>query len=1078
MRLCWIICTVARVVAVSGSVALADQTLRVHNSGFEKFDRRGMVSSWELDDDASSGEFAIAAHEAIAHGGRASFKIEAVQPATVVVVSNPVELRVGQLYRLSGWLRCANVQSDQAARYPTAVPACLSMASFPFTNHSPALGGTAEWTRVETLFIATRQEDRIRLHLGHNGTARGTAWFDDIHLERVDDIAEFIPLDTVKWCGNGYRYDDRGWIFVHIEGAPYERGYQYGALVADEIVEYIRKLSVQRNGDDSDDGWDSLRFEADALFLRGYDKEYLTEMTGIADGAASTGAKVNDRPVDLVDIVTINSVIDLGQLKRALQVTPHALTGESFLEAREEMQVAAEDHKCSAFAATGPATAGGEVVFGQIFMWGGYTGVHWNVITDIVPTDGHRLVYHTFPGGIHSGADFYINAAGIIIGETTVSQTPFEPDSTPQSNRIRKAAQYASTIDDVERLLWEGNNGMYTNDWPIADIKTGEAAILLLGTQRKKLWRTSEDMAPFGTPGFLWANNNNRDREVRKEYLAQPEDRPFDLVFSPWNRDVAFCQFYDRYKGRIDATTAVRMWASSPINRAHACDGKITTTAMARELAFLAHYGKVTLREKFPQKGYRIMPDLPGATPHLSHGYAVASPIFVTDQLQAARAAGRCPPRVAPPSHQLDINDLAGDFTIDSRQLWRRTVFPATAAENWFVSASAAYWRLLNSVHEESPAQAAAHLSDELASLNRRYLYTVARERDLLPLEADRVYSQFGPYQIPRIKGTFALHQLRLHVGSETFLKLMRALHDRFAEQEMSNAQCTAMMSEIAGGDAVLITQQWLERLGLPELEPTMSIHEATDGRWEVSVRVVQGGRPYHLITHVIVDTSGGRHVRRMALDGPSTVATWSFDEHPTRIEFNALNDIPTAHDNMYTWSNLIDDFHDTLIVYGTARQDEANHTLARRWQETVANAYIEFLPPLVKDSELTAEQAAGHDLIVMGTLDDNRWLNNLELAVPVEFGRNHFTWRGVTYAAPEDGIFLVVPNPYNRDRVMYIVAANSALQLYHMTARYERAIPSWALFKAAEIVEQGYHPPARFVLEPPVSNQQAAQSD
>ena len=82
------------------------------------------------------------------------------------------------------------------------------------------------------------------------------------------------------------------------------------------------------------------------------------------------------------------------------------------------------------------------------------------------------------------------------------------------------------------------------------------------------------------------------------------------------------------------------MWASSPINRAHACDGKITTTEMARELVFLAHYGKVTLREKFPQKGWRILPDLPDAIPHLSLGYSTASPIYITKKLKEARDAG------------------------------------------------------------------------------------------------------------------------------------------------------------------------------------------------------------------------------------------------------------------------------------------------------------------------------------------------------------------------------------------------------------------------------------------------------
>ena len=79
-------------------------------------------------------------------------------------------------------------------------------------------------------------------------------------------------------------------------------------------------------------------------------------------------------------------------------------------------------------------------------MWWGYTGPHWNIICDVVPEKGNRLVYETFPGGIHSGADFYINSSGIMIGETTVEQTPFNPEGSPQSNRIRKAAQYANVL--------------------------------------------------------------------------------------------------------------------------------------------------------------------------------------------------------------------------------------------------------------------------------------------------------------------------------------------------------------------------------------------------------------------------------------------------------------------------------------------------------------------------------------------------------------------------------------------------------------------------------------------------------
>ena len=55
------------------------------------------------------------------------------------------------------------------------------------------------------------------------------------------------------------------------------------------------------------DGWKATRTLVNALFLRRYDKEYLEEMKGIADGAAAAGASFDGRQIDLIDIVAINS---------------------------------------------------------------------------------------------------------------------------------------------------------------------------------------------------------------------------------------------------------------------------------------------------------------------------------------------------------------------------------------------------------------------------------------------------------------------------------------------------------------------------------------------------------------------------------------------------------------------------------------------------------------------------------------------------------------------------------------------------------------------------------------------------
>lgn len=1001
----------------------------------------------------------------VARTGAASLKVSSPAPAEVTVESAEIALQVGRIYRLSGWIRTVRALSDPTARYPTALPACLSMASFPFTNHSPAVGGDSHWTRVEEVFVATRPRDRVRLHLGYNGTATGTAWFDEVRLEEVTNIDELVAPATVRWQGEGYRFEDRGWIFVHIEGEPYQRGFQHGALLAEEIAEYARKLSVQQNEKDPAAGWATLRFETDALLLRGFDAEQLTEMRGIADGAAHRGATVHGRPIDLLDVVTLNAVIDLGQMASALRVTPHALSHQSFAFPLEELKIPETVHRCSSFAATAPATAAGEVVFGQIFMWGGYTGVHWNVLLDIQPSSGHRLVMQTFPGGIHSGADFYINAAGLVIGETTVAQTPFDPTGTPQSSRIRRAAQYASSIDEVAAILRDGNNGMYTNDWAIADVKSNEVAILLLGTRASRLWRSGDAEAPFGTPGFLWSNNNARDPGVRREYAVQPDDAPFDVAFAPTNRDVAFWRFWEQNRGRIDEQAAVRLWASSPINRPHACDGKITTSAMARELVFLAHHGKVTLREKFPEKGSRRMPDLPGAVPHLALGYATASPVVVTHMLKAARRQRLASARLgeAPPATKVDVTAVPGRYQVEPRALWKGTLFPASATDQWLTSGSAAYWRLLH----ELPAtaeQAFRQLAERLADLNARYL-TIAAEEGELPARAAAVaYDRYAPYHLPRVKGTFALHQLRLLLGTETFLKVMAQAHSRFAGKEIDTTSFVALAEEIARRPLAPFLAQWVERTGLPDPTFTVRGGKVKEG-WRVEVTVTQVGEPYHFLTSVALEAAGTATLRSLEVRGPRTEAAWVLPARPDRVVFNPGFDVPVTLSNPFTWASFLDRFHDTLIVYGTARQEEANHTLALRLQATLADAYTEVLVPVIKDCELTAEMAANHDLIVLGAPLDNAFLAGLEGRLPVVMGRGAFTLLGSGYARSDEGAYLAVPNPFNRRRVVHLFLANSALQLYHMTKRYLPALQQWAVFRGEEVKAGGFLPVERFVV-------------
>ena len=91
-----------------------------------------------------------------------------------------------------------------------------------------------------------------------------------------------------------------------------------------------------------------------------------------------------------------------------------------------------------------------------------------------------------FPGLIHSGDDFGVNDAGLVITETTISGFEgWDSNGIPEFVRARKALQYAESIDDFERIMREGNNGGYANGWLVADISTNEIAEPRAGAEKR-----------------------------------------------------------------------------------------------------------------------------------------------------------------------------------------------------------------------------------------------------------------------------------------------------------------------------------------------------------------------------------------------------------------------------------------------------------------------------------------------------------------------------------------------------------------------------------------------------------------
>jgi hypothetical protein len=589
---------------------------------------------------------------------------------------------------------------------------------------------------------------------------------------------------SVRRYGPAYKYPQQGWTVLHVEGSPYDRGYQHGRLMAAEIESYIETLARYRDPKSPADGWRELKNTANALFFRRYDKEYLEEMKGIADGAAAGGAKAYGTPLELLDIVALNSEIESVFVDEALAATAHGLEGKRYREP-------AEGH-CSAFVATGPATADGKAMLGHITMWNLYHARHFFVWIDIQPADGHRVVMQTYPGGIMSGMDYYQNDAGIAVCETTLDQTDFNVDGVPLCSRIRRALQYGDSIDDVVATLSEGNNGLYSNEWLIADAKTDEVAMFELGTHAQRLWRSGKDEWFGGTKGFYWGCNNAKDLQVRLETVPGVDGRPANVVFHPSDRDRKWLELFDSRRGSIGADFGFEAFTTPPLCAWPSLDAKFATSDMIKDLKSYAIFGPplgrtweptAAERSRYPDTGPLVSNDwtvLTTAAPRTADGDRVAVDLEVKHL--AAHASEPDGPR--PPA-------------------WHGTILPKASGDVWLASAFADFERIVALEKALKAGRSEGKLADSdrehldlaLFGPTSRYLSVRARlGRDLaLPsIEPDPRDDTW--YEIAAGRGVLVLAELRKTLGSETFDALM----DEFGRAHAGKPATTSGFFEAA----------------------------------------------------------------------------------------------------------------------------------------------------------------------------------------------------------------------------------------------------------------------------------------
>jgi hypothetical protein len=779
---------------------------------------------------------------------------------------------------------------------------------------------------------------------------------------------------SVERFGPGYRYPQNGWIVLHIDGQPYERGYQHGRLMAPEIAGFIAELAKYRSSRGPSDAWQDLRLIANALFMRRFDAEYLEEMKGIADGAAAAGARFNGRPIDLLDVVTINADVETNFLEDALEVTATGLEGRRFREPAEGTPARLKESHCSAFAATGPATADGQVVIGHITMWNLFHAYHYNVWLDIKPARGFRVLMQTYPGGIMSGLDYYMNDRGIVVCETTLAQTKFDAAGIPLVDRIRRALQYADSIDASVRILREGNNGLYTNEWLLADTKTNEVAMFELGTHQSRLWKSSKNDWFGGTAGFYWGCNNAKDLQVRLETVPAVGGRPANVVFHPSDRDRKWLELFDRKNKTIGVDFGFQAFTTPPLAAAHSLDAKFTTTAMARDLKTWARFGPPLGHTWEPSDGER-------------QRFSDIHPLVGNDWT----VLGVNPPAAAPPAtgKAADLARIKPEYDRDNRRdadatfehatAWHGTILPETDADTWLAAAFADYERIV--AHERAIKARAPggklgirdreRLALDLFRPTSRYLAAVARrggkDMPLAEIHADLRADEW--YDIAAGKGVLVLAELRGLMGEDPFAAFMDEFGRAHAGHRVASAAFFAAAERTAGKPLRDLKDSWQNGDALSSLSSDARARKAS-GRF------------------------------------------WSIDSFERQLD-------------------------KTIIVYGTLAEADSQREAASALQRALASRWANIRVPVKPDSEVSDDMLKAAHILLVGRPATNRITARLAKALPLHFGPSSFTVAGETFAHPHTAVIAAGPSPLASERSVVVFSGLSAEATWHCARRF-----------------------------------------
>jgi hypothetical protein len=282
-------------------------------------------------------------------------------------------------------------------------------------------------------------------------------------------------------------------------------------------------------------------------------------------------------------------------------------------------------------------------------------------------------------------------------------------------------------------------------------------------------------------------------------------------------------------------------------------------------------------------------------------------------------------------------------------------------------------------------------------------------------------------------KSAMVFHMVRTMIGDQAFFGALREICREKMYRQASWRDFATAFSRASGKDMAPFMDQWLTRTGGPRLSLSSVTSRNDGGKWIIEGTVVQAPPFWQFPLSVAIDTVSGDVRRTLPVEGGRTTFTLTASAPPRQLVLDPDSDlfrllppeeVPPAVNRIKGSRRLL-----AVVSHGCrARQETLKLLLTSLGQKDAT---------IVGEDEMTAEQAADHDLLVCGVPDKTGLLAPLPGGMTV--GRDRFTVGKETYSSPSDLFFAVTGRPGEPERMTALflplspeAADDDALRITH----------------------------------------------